>query len=256
MTGRPFVLAETTWPLVREARIEVAVLPWGATEAHNTHLPYATDNFESEFIAAAAAELAHARGARIMVLPNVPFGVNTGQLDIPLTLNINPSTQFAILSDLASALAGQGVRKLVVLNSHGGNDFKQMIRELSPRIPMLITQVNWYVMADPQSHFHEPGDHAGELETSVMMHIAPHLVRPLTQAGAGRARKFRIRAMREGWAWAPRQWTKVTDDTGTGNPERATAEKGEKYLAAVASKLAEFFVDLSAADLNDLYVDP
>lgn len=242
--------------MMLEARIECAVLPWGATEAHNRHLPYATDNIESEYVAVESARRAWERGARIVVLPTVPFGVNTGQLDIPLTLNMNPTTQFALLSDLASALAGQGLRKLVLLNSHGGNDFKQMIRELSPRIPMFITQVNWYTMGDPTSHFDEPGDHAGELETSVMQHIVPDLVRPLSEAGDGRARRFRIRALREGWAWAPRQWTRVTDDTGTGNPARATPEKGAKYLDVVTSKLADFLVELAAADLNDLYGDP
>ena len=242
--------------MVLEARAELAVLPWGATEAHNTHLPYATDNYESELLAIEAARRAWDRGTRLVVLPTVPFGVNTGQLDIPLTLNVNPSTQFAVLRDLASALAGQGIRKLVVLNGHGGNDFRQMIRELAPRVPLFIAQVNWYTLGDPRSHFHEPGDHAGELETSVMQHLTPHLVRPLSEAGAGRARRFRVRALREGWAWAPREWTRVTDDTGTGNPALATQEKGAKFFDAVAEQLAGFLVELADADLDDMYGQP
>src|SRR5439155_315535 len=118
---RPFILNELTWKTVRDARYEVAVLPWGATEAHNLHLPYSTDNVETERIAALAARHASERGARVVVLPVVPFGVNTGQLDIPLCLNLNPSTQALVLRDLATALAGQGVAKLVILNGHGGN---------------------------------------------------------------------------------------------------------------------------------------
>lgn len=251
--ARPYVLAECTWPMVRDARVDVAVLPWGATEPHNTHLPYGTDNYESEAVAIEGARIAWERGARVVVLPVVPFGVNTGQLDLPFALNMNPSSQFALLSDLAAAMAGQGVRKLVLLNGHGGNDFRQMIRELSPRIPLFISQVNWYAIGDPRAHFDEPGDHAGELETSVMQHIAPGLVRPLAEAGAGRARRFRLRALREGWAWAPRQWTRVTEDTGTGNPARATIEKGASYFGAVSAQLANFFVELAAADLDDLY---
>src|SRR5882724_2099730 len=109
MTGRPYVLAETTWKTVREAGYEVAVLPWGATEAHNFHLPYATDTIQCDAVAAEAARLAWQAGARVMVLPTVPFGVQTGQLDIPFCLNVNPSTQAAILSDLAHCLDGQGV---------------------------------------------------------------------------------------------------------------------------------------------------
>src|SRR5438132_1177685 len=93
MAPRPYILNELTWNTVRDVRYEVAVLPWGATEAHNFHLPYSTDNIETERIAALAARHASERGARVVVLPVVPFGVNTGQLDIPLCLNLNPSTQ-------------------------------------------------------------------------------------------------------------------------------------------------------------------
>src|SRR5690348_739163 len=81
---RPFVLAETTWKTVDPTPYEVAILPWGATEAHNYHLPYATDNIQSELVAIRAAERAWARGARAVVLPTIPFGVNTTQLDIKL----------------------------------------------------------------------------------------------------------------------------------------------------------------------------
>ena len=253
MPGRPYVLAETTWKVVRESRYDLALLPWGATEAHNYHLPYATDNIESERIAVEAARLAWERGARVIVLPTVPFGVNTGQLDIPLTLNVNPSTQAALLGDLAGAIAAQGVGKLVLLNGHGGNDFRQMIRELQPRVGLFLSTVNWWTLASPRTVFDEPGDHAGELETSVMMHLAPDLVLPLSEAGAGKARAFRVRALREGWAWAPRQWTKVTADTGTGNPAAATAEKGARFFEAVTQQIAGFLVELAAADPDDLY---
>src|SRR2546426_8148273 len=108
MPPRPYLLNELTWKTVRDARYEDAVLPWGATEAHNFHLPYTTDNIETERIAALAAGHAWGRGARVVVLPIVPFGVNTGQLDIPLCLNLNPSTQALMLRDLATALAGAG----------------------------------------------------------------------------------------------------------------------------------------------------
>src|SRR5881628_807634 len=205
MPPRPYILNELTWKTVRDARYEVAVLPWGATEAHNFHLPYTTDNIETERIAALAAGRAWERGARVVVLPVVPFGVNTLQLDIPLCLNLNPSTQALVLRDLATALAGQGVPKLVILNGHGGNDFRQMVRELQPAVSLFLCTVNWYQVVDPKAFFSELGDHAGELETSVMLHVAPELVRPLSEAGPGRARRFTITALREGWAWAPRR---------------------------------------------------
>jgi creatinine amidohydrolase len=253
MPPRPYILAETNWKSVKETAFEVAILPWGATEPHNFHLPYATDNYESESVAARAAEFAWKNGAKVIVLPTVPFGVNTGQLNLRLTLNMNPTTQLALLSDLASALAGQGIRKLLILNSHGGNDFRQMIRELQPKLDLFICTINWWTCVKSADYFDEPGDHAGELETSLMMVMQPDLTRPLSEAGAGKARKFRIAGLRDGWAWAPRQWTRVTDDTGTGNPAAATKEKGEKFLQAVTERIGGFLVELAAADRNNLY---
>jgi len=253
MIQRPYILDDLTWKTVKETRYEVAVLPWGATEAHNYHLPYSTDNVETEKIAALAAGKAWERGAKVVVLPVVPFGVNTGQLDIPLCINMMPSTQALVLRDVASALAGQGVKKLVILNGHGGNDFRQMIRELQPQVSIFLCTANWYQAVDQKQFFSDLGDHAGELETSVMQHVAPELVLPLPEAGPGRARKFKISALREGWAWAPRSWTQVTGDTGVGNPAGATAEKGKKYVDAVTEKLATFFVDLAKADTEAMY---
>ncbi len=253
MTARPWILAEQPLPAVRAAGYKVALLPWGATEAHNLHLPYGTDSVESAAIAAESARRAWERGARVAVLPTVPFGVNTTQLDIPFTLNMNPSTQLALLRDLVSALEGQGLRKFVILNGHGGNEFRAIIRELQPSTRVFLCTLNWWQVVDGRAFFTDLGDHAGELETSVMQHIAPTLVRPLSEAGDGRSKPWRIAAFREGWAWAPRQWTKVTADTGIGDPRQASAERGERYVDAVAERIAGFLVELAAADLDDLY---
>ncbi|HEX2210820.1 MAG TPA: creatininase family protein [Longimicrobium sp.] len=253
MAGRPWILAETNWKAVSGTAYDVAVLPWGATEAHNRHLPYATDVIQCDHVAAEAARLAWARGARVAVLPTVPFGVQTGQLDIPLCLNLNPGTQAAILADLAHALAGQGIRRLVILNGHGGNDFRAIIRELQPRVDLFLCAINWWNCVDPGPFFATPGDHAGELETSVMMHVAPDLVLPLSEAGAGRERRFRIAGLREGWAWAPRKWTSISEDTGVGDPSAATAEKGAAFFRAVTGRIGGFLAELAAADPDDLY---
>ena len=253
MTDPPCVLGDSTWETIRDLALEVAVLPWGATEAHNRHLPYATDTIETTVLAALAAERAWRAGARVLVLPAVPFGVNTGQREVPFCLNVNPATQAALLADLAASLEPHGVRKLVVLNGHGGNDFRQIIRELQPRTRLLLCQVNWYQCVDPEPFFTNPGDHAGELETSVMMAVAPELVRPLSTAGPGHARRFRVGGFREGWAWTPRHWVRVTDDTGVGDPSPATREKGERFVEAVVERLAGFLVELGAANPDELY---
>ena len=255
MSARPYVLAETNWKTVRETQYDVAVLPWGATEAHNYHLPYGTDTIQCDYIAAESARIAWEAGARVVVLPTIPFGVQTGQLDIPLCVNLNPATQAAVLSDVAYALAGQGIPKLVVMNGHGGNDFRQMIRELQPKVDLFLCAVDWYRVVDPALHFEDLGDHGGEMETSMMQHIAPDLVLPLSEAGDGSARAFRVAALRERWAGAPREWTKVSADTGVGDPKAATAQKGGDYFSAVAERIGGFLAELAAVSRDDLYED-
>ncbi len=253
MTERSFVLAESTWKQVQAANYSVAVLPWGATEAHNYHLPYGTDNVQAEQVAIRAADRAWNSGARVAVLPVVPFGVNTTQLDIALCLNMNPSTQAALLGDLVASLDGQGIHKLLILNGHGGNDFCQMIRELQPRTRVFLATINWWSCVDASAFVSEPGDHAGEAETSAMLALAPGLVRPLSEAGSGYAKRSRLRGIREGWAWAPRRWTQVTADTGIGDPSKSTREKGETYVGAAVERIADFLVELAALSLDDLY---
>jgi creatinine amidohydrolase len=253
MAGSPYMLAETTWKSVRETDYEVAVLPWGATEAHNFHLPYGTDTLETERIARESARLAWSEGAKVIVLPTVPFGVNTQQLDIKLTLNLNPSTQALMLEDLVGSLDAQDIRKLVILNGHGGNDFRQMIRELQVDVGPFLCTLNWYEVVPTDELFELPGDHAGEMETSLMLHLAGDWVLPLSEAGKGSAKNFRIGALRERWAWAPRKWTEITSDTGDGDPSRATAEKGQRFFEDVTRKIAGFLVDLADTDLSELY---
>lgn len=251
---RPYVLAETNWKSVKDTIFTVAVLPWGATEAHNYHLPYATDNYQAEYVAIAAAERAWSNDAKAIVLPTIPFGVNTGQMDISLCMNMRPSTQYAVLKDVVEVLNAHDIHKLVIINSHGGNNFKQMIRELSLEFPkVFVCAINWWQAVNAAPYFDEPGDHAGELETAAMQHIAPHLVLPVSKAGDGSAKQFKIKGLKEGWVSTQRQWTQVTEDTGVGNPKMATKEKGEMFLDVVTQNIAEFFEELHHADLEDMY---
>ena len=251
---RPYLLSETYWKDVKDTDFELAVLPWGATEAHNYHLPYGTDNIEAEYIAAEAARIAWEKGAKLIVLPNIPFGVNTGQSDIKLDINIYPSTQLVILSDIAENLNRHGIRKLIILNCHGGNDFRTMVRELGAKYPgMFICLCNWFQWRGKEVFFEQNGDHADEMETSLLLYLTPHLVRPLGEAGEGIEKKFKIEALRQGWCWAERRWSQVTEDTGIGNPKAATREKGERFFKAITEEVAAVFVELAASDIRHLY---
>ncbi len=255
--NKPINLQESRWHDVQNQDYQIAILPWGATEAHNYHLPYGTDTLLAEHVAVKASEIAWDKGAKCVVLPPIGYGINSGQMDIKLCMNINPSTQMALIRDILQVLNGHGIKKLVIFSGHGGNDFVPMVRELGLQYPdFIMVATKWWNAAEPNKHFVEPGDHAGELETSCMQAFRPELVYPLDMAGDGHERKMKIAAFREKWAWSPRRWRYVTDSTGCGCPYEATPEKGKIYLEKCIDKVADFLVEFSKVKKErDLYED-
>ena len=251
---RPYILAETNWDELKDAKFDLAILPWGATEAHNYHLPYATDNYQANAMTAESAKIAWQKGGKVIVLPTVPFGVNTGQSDIYLDINLNPSTQLAILSDIIEVLNRQGIFKLLIFNGHGGNDFKPLIRELGLKFPkMFISFCFFPQVVEKYSYFEEKGDHADEMETSLMLYLKPELVLPREKWGDGEAKGYKIKSFSEGWAWAERKWSQISEDTGVGNPHKSTKEKGERFFKDVTQKIGHFIFELCESDLEELY---
>ena len=275
--NREIDLSVSTYGVARQYKYDVAILPWGATEPHNLHLPYMTDCILSHAVAVDAAERALKEyGVRCMVLPPVMMGSqNPGQRDLPFCIHYHYETQFAILKDIVASLAHQGLRRLLIINGHGGNSFKQMIRDMEAPLSSpegdtnvsktieapsgavggapLLASAEWFKMAPAKEYFDQPGDHADEIETSVMMHYHPELVR-LEEAGEGRSRQFAIPALREGKVWMPRHWTLVTEDTGIGNPALSTAEKGRRFADACADGFALFLRDFAKiTNQTDLY---
>ena len=110
MGNRPWVLAESTLDDVRKAAFQVAVLPLGATEPHNTHLPYATDTLEAEAIGNAICERAHREGARVVLLPTIPYGTETNMHRFPLAINVDPTTLYRFVTDIIKSCIHSGVR--------------------------------------------------------------------------------------------------------------------------------------------------
>ncbi|MCL1973616.1 MAG: creatininase family protein [Bacteroidetes bacterium] len=252
---RPFVLEENNWKDVCDRTYRAALLPWGATEAHNFHLPYGTDTLLAKYVAEEAAQYAWERGTPSIVLPAMAYGVNSGQMEVPLCMNMHPSTQKIVLDNIVEALLKAGIPRLIIINAHGGNQFQPIIRELSVKYPqMLMATINWWTAVKAAEFFKEPGDHAGALETSVMQAIHPDWVLPLELAGNGAERLLKAEGFREKWAWTPRRWVLATQDTGVGNPRQATAEQGAKFLKACIDKIGAFIVEFAQADKEeDLY---
>lgn len=245
---RPYLLREANYRQMLEYRPNVAVLPWGATEAHNYHLPYATDVIEATGIAEDSAARAYEQGGRPIVLPTVPFGNDAQQLDQVATIHLSTATAASLLNDVASSLARQGIERLVILNGHGGNEFKPLVRDVQLASGLFIAVINFFQLVPERvaDIFDEPGDHAGELETSLVMHLAPELVQ-FDQAGDGRRVPFHVSSLAAPGVWTPRPWSRTHPDTGCGDPSRATADKGERYLAALIEAVSRVLIDLSKA---------
>jgi creatinine amidohydrolase len=250
-TARPFVAHEATYRQLLDLKPNVAILPWGATEAHNYHLPHGTDVIEATALGEAAVAAATAKGAKCVLLPTVPFGNNNTQLTQVATITMRTATQLAVLRDVAESLVRQGIDRLVVLNFHGGNEFKPLIRDVMFDIPIFIVQINGYALAPAMKKLLDDptGDHADEFETSLLMHLTPDWVAPLNSAGDGAATKSQLPAVTgTPGVWAPREWKAATKDTGIGNPAKSTAEKGAKAFAMLVDALTPVLVELSNAE--------
>lgn len=258
---RPWVLAETNFSFTRqpENAYEVAVLPLGATEPHNLHLPYGTDTFEANAIGERICAAAVERGAKVVLLPAIPYGTETNLRAFPLAINVDPTTLFRFVTDIIDSLAGSGIRKILLLNSHGGNDLKPLLRELHGRTSAHVFLCNWYSMLgdDYRRIFDQPEDHAGEMETSLALAYFPELVARNADgslaADDGAKRPTRFDAVNAGWVSITRPWHLLTTNTGSGNPHAATADKGRAAMAIIVKRLATFLCELSAAEIDERF---
>lgn len=256
---RPYILSEVTYAHVKANPYEVAVLPLGATEPHNLHLPYGTDMYEGTIVGERICEEAHRRGGKVVLLPTIPYGTETNMREFPLAMNIDPSTLYRVVTDLVASCVQSGVKKIVLLNSHGGNEMKPLLRELYGKTPAHVFLCNWYnCLNDCWNEFFEHAeDHGGEMETSFILHTHPQLVAKKADgtlaADAGSVAKTRFEAVNRGWVSITRPWHLLTTNSGSGYPHAATGEKAERMLKLLAGRLGGFLAELSAAKLDEKF---
>lgn len=257
---RPWILAETNFAQVRNCEYQVAVLPMGATEPHNLHLPYGTDTFQAVTIGEHVCEAAWEAGAKVVLLPPIPYGTETNQTECRLSMNLNPSTLAMVITDLVRSLEGHGIHKLLILNSHGGNEFKPVLRELMPRTSVQLFLCDWFrgLTADVQQEiFDEAGDHAGEMETAFGLAYFNDFVLKnddgSLNADDGAVNATRFDAINNGWVSITRAWHLLTKNTGSGNPHPATAEKGQALMETIVRRLTPFLVQLSESTVDERF---
>ena len=243
----------------------IAVLPVGAVEQHGPHLPLSVDAFVAETLAKRLAE-ALPDGSPAIFLPAQAITKSNEHDRYPGTLTLSVATLIAAWCEIGACVARAGVRKLVLLNAHGGNVpvMDIVARELRVRHGMLVFCVNWWQLGLPEGMYspdeQRHGIHAGDMETSVMLALDPDNV------DLGKARDFRSRT-REweseyrhiGLGRGARPAWQIQDlhpSGACGNAAAASAAKGESTLAFTIERLVEVFEDIDRAPLCALEGEP
>lgn len=245
-----------TWPEVKEA-IEaerVAVLPVGSTEQHGYHLPQDVDT-------RLATAVAHAAAARnpeqVVVLPSIPYGYTHHVMDFPGTINVEPTTFVRLLLDVTRSLAYHGFKRIVIINGHGSNHplVEQAGRQTILQTDALCMTLSWWnlIAADWNRDIRtsvNPGGsaHAGELETSMYMHLNPDGVR--RDRIVGDLPEYMRLPGGDRWQYVDLtggtgpativEWTSTYTESGAfGRPQEGTPEKGARVFELAAERFEE-----------------
>ncbi len=244
----------------------IALLPVAAIEQHGPHLPLVVDTCLLEGILARALAMLPAEFP-LLILPTQAVGCSPEHGRFPGTLSLSPETTMRLWLDIGASVAAAGLRKLVLFNSHGGQVTLLDIvgRELRIRHGLLVVSASWFSFGLPEGLFAERevkfGIHGGAIETSMMLHLAPELVRmdaardfkSLTEAL--HARGFR-RIGGGGGAKLAWQTQDLNPDGVCGDARAADAEKGKALVDFAARRLIELLAEVDRLSAEMLERDP
>ncbi len=247
-------LTTTNLHRISQRKYEVAVLPTAAIEAHNRHLPQGQDYLHATHVARTCCRQAWPQCESVLCLPTLPFGVDCNQLAFPMAIHVSQTTLDTMVREIITSLRHHGIRKIVILNGHGGNDFKPLVRQIQCDMDVHVFLCNWWTVAHDKYDeiFTLPDDHAGQMETSVAMALFPELVEP-DVAGDGKTKPFRFEAIEKGWVSTSRDFAKLNDHCAAGQPEGATAGMGTQYLKLACERITNFLVELANAEIDDAF---
>jgi creatinine amidohydrolase len=245
----------------------VAVLPLGATEQHGPHLPLCVDSALADGIVAAALPLLPAE-LPVLFLPTQQIGLSPEHARFPGTLTLSAETLIRLWSEIGAGVARAGVRKLVLFNAHGGHvgAMDVVARELRATHGLIVVSTSWFNLplgaAGEQfsADEHRFGVHAGEMETSMMLALAPDRVamqaaRNFDSTSRQRASEYAIlgngRSAKLGWAMED-----YNPEGAAGNAAAATADRGRQLVDVAAAQLAALLAEVSRLPLATAYTQP
>ena len=237
----------------------IAVLPLAATEQHGPHLPLGTDVMIGEAYLARVRELLP-EAAPVRLLPMQPVGISTEHVAFPGTLTLPAEAAMQIWGAIGDSVARAGVRRLVMVTSHGGNSAAMDVvaGDLRTRHRMLVVTVSWSRFGVPDGLFTPEeirhGVHGGAIETSIMLAAWPDHVRSdgiaaFTPSSVAMEREFTwLNAHRPApFAWAAQD---LHRSGAAGDATQATAEKGRALLEHGARGFCELLMDVQRFDLK------
>ena len=238
----------------------IALLPVGAIEQHGPHLPVCVDAAINAGVLARALELLP-DDLPLVALPPVPYGKSVEHDDFAGTVSLSASTLRAVWTDIGDAMHRSGFTKLILFNSHGGQPqiMDVVARDLRKRHGMLVVTCSWFSFGLPEGVFLDEelkhGLHAGDVETSVMLHLRPEVVdmakaSNFKSAGERMEKDFRLLAPEGGgvgFGWLAQD---LNPSGATGDASAATASKGEMCVSHAASKLVELIKEVDAFDVS------
>ena len=243
----------------------IAVLPLAATEQHGPHLPLGVDRFIAEAYLAHAAALIP-DDLPVTFLPVQPIGQSDEHLRFPGTLSFSAETVIRAWTEIGESVHRAGVRKLVLISSHGGNvaGMDIVARDLRTRRDMLVATCGWHRFGYPEGTFaaaeRRHGIHAGDIETSIMRAARPDTVRMdkadnFEPASVAMEREFRwLNTYRPvGFGWMTQD---LHPSGGVGNASLATGDKGAASLDHGARGFVELLREIDRFDLGRLSDGP
>jgi creatinine amidohydrolase len=241
----------------------IAVLPVAAIEQHGPHLPLFTDACIAEGMVARAIELMPAE-LPVTFLPVQAVGKSNEHISSPGTLTLSWETVTRAWIELGESVRRAGVMKLILINAHGGNVpvLDTVARELRVRHDMLAVATGWSRFGYPEEMFGARelsyGIHGGEIETSLMLHLRPDLVRMDRAEDFLSAQLGFLDEFRHLRAHGPAQFGWKAQDLNpagaVGNAKAATAEKGQAVLDHQAAAFVALCRDVDEFDLDRLWI--
>lgn len=247
-------ITQTNLYRLSKKKLEVAVIPVGAIEPHNLHLPEGQDFLHTTYVAKQSCKLAWEKCKSVICLPTIPYGVDCNLMDFPLAIHVSQASLDAMVRDIIFSLEKHSIRKIVIVNGHGGNDFTPLVRQIQCGLDVHVFLCHWWKVGSDKYDeiFDTPDDHAGEFETSVALELYPDLVE-LSKAKKALPRPFRFKALNEGWVQTSRRFVKLNNYCAVGDPSNASAEKGRKYLDLVCKRVSEFLIELNQTPIDELF---